>query len=63
MAQQVKDLALSLQQLGPVVWYRFDPWPRNFHVPWAWEETKQNKTKHSIIKQSKIKGKEKVLKQ
>ena len=26
MTQQVKDLALSLQQLG------FDPWPRNFRM-------------------------------
>ena len=27
----VKDLALSL------LWHRFDPWPRNFHMPQAQE--------------------------
>ena len=29
VVQQVKDPALSL--LG----HRFDPWPENFHMPWA----------------------------
>ena len=29
VVEQVKDLALSLQQLG------FDHWPENFHMPWA----------------------------
>ena len=28
MEQQVKDSALSLQQLGPLLWHGFDPWPR-----------------------------------
>ena len=32
MAQQVKDLTLSLQQLGSLLWNEFDPWPRNFHM-------------------------------
>ena len=27
--QQVKDPALSLLR------HRFDPWPRNFHMPWT----------------------------
>ena len=31
MAQWVKDLALALQRLGSLLWYRLDPWPRNFH--------------------------------
>ena len=34
MAQQVKDLALSL--LG----YGFNPWPGNFHMLQAWPKTK-----------------------
>ena len=38
--QQVKDLALLLQQLGSLLWHRFYPWPRNFHVPWR--QTKKN---------------------
>ena len=32
---QVKDPALSLQ------WYGFDPWPRNFHMPWVQPKTKK----------------------
>ena len=35
MAQRVKDPVLSLQQLGSLLWHRFDSWPRNFHMPWA----------------------------
>ena len=27
----VKDLVLSLQGLGSLLWHRFDPWPGNFH--------------------------------
>ena len=30
VAQQVKDVALSLQQLGSVLWGGFDPWPEDF---------------------------------
>ena len=41
MAQQVKDLVLSLQQLGLLLWYRFDPWPGNFHMPWLWPKKKK----------------------
>ena len=33
--QPVKDLALSLQQLLPLLWHGFDPWPRNFPMPWV----------------------------
>ena len=28
MVQHVKDPALWLQWLGLLLWYRFDPWPR-----------------------------------
>ena len=21
---------------GSLLWYRFDPWPRNFHILWVW---------------------------
>ena len=44
MAQWVKDLVLSLQQLGSLQWLEFSPWPRNFHMLWAWP--KQMKTKN-----------------
>ena len=30
----IKDLVLSL------LWLRFDPWPGNFHMPWAWPKKK-----------------------
>ena len=30
VAQQVKEPALSLQQLGSLLWHGFDPWPGNF---------------------------------
>ena len=43
MAQWVKDLALSLQWLGPLLWCGFNPWPRNFHMPWAWPKKKKKK--------------------
>ena len=53
VALQVKDLALSLLWLRLLLWHGFDPWPRNFHMPWVlpkkkkkpclcWERDKQN---------------------
>ena len=36
MVQWVKDLALSLQWLGSLLWCRFDSWLGNFHVLWVW---------------------------
>ena len=45
MVQQVKDLALSLQQLRSLLWSRFDPWPRNFHMPWVQTKKKKKKRK------------------
>ena len=37
VAQQVKDLALSL------LWLRFDPWPGNIHMLWAQPKKKKRK--------------------
>lgn len=31
----VKDLVVSLQQLGSLLWRRSNPWPGNVHMPWA----------------------------
>ena len=39
MAQLVKELASSLQQLGLLLWYGFNPWPKNFHMPWKQQKT------------------------
>ena len=33
LAQWVKDLVLSLLWLRSLLWRRFDPWLRNFHIP------------------------------
>ena len=38
MVQQIKDPALSLQQLASLLWLRFHPWPGHFHVLQAWEK-------------------------
>ena len=38
MVQQVRDPALSLQQLGLLLWRGFGPWPGNFHMPWVWQK-------------------------
>ena len=35
MAQRVKDLVLSLLWLRSLLGRGFDPWPRNFHMPWV----------------------------
>ena len=49
VVRRVKDhgttvTALSMQQPRPLLWHGFNPWPRNFHMPW-WCQTEQNKTK------------------
>ena len=33
MVQQVKDLVLTLQWLGLLLWCEMGPWPGNFHMP------------------------------
>ena len=38
VAQQVKDLALSLPQLGSLLWCEFYPEPMNFHMSQVWQE-------------------------
>ena len=38
--QWVKDLALSLQQLGSLLWHGFDPWSGNFHMTWSLPKNK-----------------------
>lgn len=35
MVQQVKDLVLSLQELGSPLWLRLDPGPGNIHMLWV----------------------------
>ena len=33
MVEPIKNLVLSLQQLGLQLWHRFSPRPGNFHMP------------------------------
>ena len=41
MVQRVKDPALSLLWLGLQLWCRFDLWPWNICIPWAWQKKKK----------------------
>ena len=41
MAQQVKDLGLSLLWLWSPLCCRFNPRPRNFHMLWAWPKKRK----------------------
>ena len=43
MARWVKGLVLSLQQLGLLLWGGFNPWPRNFFMPWNGHVQKKKK--------------------
>ena len=39
----VEDPALLPLWLGTMLWCQFDPWPGNFHMPWAWARKKKKK--------------------
>ena len=41
MAQQIKDMVLSLLWLWLLLWYGFHPWPRNFCMPQAQPKKKR----------------------
>ena len=42
----VKDLALSLQQFGSLLWLMFNPWPRNFHMLQVGAEKRKKRSSH-----------------
>ena len=54
MAQQVKDPALSLQQLGLLLWHQCDPGPGNFHMLWTWQRKKKKKAKAKLYESPEI---------
>ena len=54
MVQQVKDLVLSLQWLGSLLWHSFDPWPGNFYMLWV--QPKKKKKKESDVDLSERKA-------
>ena len=39
----VKDLVLLQLWCGLQLWLRFDPWPRNFHLPGMWPKKGKKK--------------------
>ena len=49
LVQWVKDLVLSMQQLGLLLWHKFDPWPRNFHMPQVWPKKKKKERKKGNV--------------
>ena len=55
----VKDSALLLLWLRSLLWCRFDPWTRNFYMPWERQKKKKKKfhlPQHQIIPRNKLKG-------
>ena len=46
MAQQVKDLALSFQWLGLLLWLGFDTWPRYFCIAVGTAKKKKKSIRH-----------------
>jgi len=49
VTQWVKDLALSLLWLWLELWHGFDPWARNFCMPWVVVGDPNKKTISFII--------------
>jgi len=46
VAQSIKDPVLSLKCLGSLLWHKFYPWPRNFHVLWRQPKKRKKKKKN-----------------
>ena len=49
LAQQDKDLVLSLPWLELLLWHGFDPRPRNLDVPWQQQKNPQNNKKVKMM--------------
>ena len=56
---QVKDPALSLLWLGWLLWYRFNPWPGNFHMPWVCETKRDRELSSKRVGEFESKKKKK----
>lgn len=52
----VKDPALSLEQLGSLLHFRFCLWPENFQMPQAWQERKKKGGKEIEKKEGRREG-------
>ena len=49
VAQWVKDLALSLQQLRLLLWCMFSPWPEKFHMLQTWPKKKKKECSFGFL--------------
>ena len=49
MAEWVKDLELLQLWHRSKLWLGFDPWPRNFHVPWVQPKKKEKKKEKKVL--------------
>ena len=56
VAQQVKDLALSLPQLGLLLWCEFYPWPRNFHMSQVWPKEGEEEEEEEELEVGRERG-------
>lgn len=45
----VDNSALSLLWLRSLPWYRFDPWPGNFHISWVQPRKRQKEVKIRFV--------------
>ena len=50
----VRDLALSLQWLGSLLWHRLSPWSGNFHMPQTHPKNKKNKNQRDELSLEEI---------
>ena len=49
MAQQVKELALSLLWRGLLLWQGFDHWPGNFLMLWMQPKKKKERERQNVL--------------
>ena len=50
---------LSQQWLQVLPWHGFDPWLRNFHIPWVWQEKERKREREKARKQERKKERRK----
>lgn len=50
VTQQGKDPALSPKQLESLLWFRFNPWPRNICMSWVQQKKNKKRQRNSFHK-------------
>ena len=53
VAQWVKDTASLPWWLRSLLWYRFDPWPGNFHIPWVQPKQRERREWRKLRKRAR----------